>query len=244
MTKAKSALVGRWRIVEADLWDRDFLDLCGPATLVVAAKDTARSASAPCRSVSTSPTTMMRSTSPGAASTRWTRSRAPDPPNFRKTAPSSSTSSTISATKPSSKPCDTLLQQPAKARTTRRSIFRRREVLVDREGYFHRCPALPKAQKIVGDPFRFVDPQCITLGVLLKEYNESGTGAAWSCLVKTSGSAGFPRRISTSNGTSVPRPARARLEGSRGPFRQGDLEDRDRLRQIPPRRQPFDPKPR
>ena len=35
MTKAKSALVGRWRIVEADLWDRDFLDLCGPATLVV-----------------------------------------------------------------------------------------------------------------------------------------------------------------------------------------------------------------
>ena len=35
MTKARSPLVGRWRIVEADLWDRDFLDLCGPATLVV-----------------------------------------------------------------------------------------------------------------------------------------------------------------------------------------------------------------
>ena len=33
--KAKSALVGRWRIVEADLWDRDFLDLCGQAELVV-----------------------------------------------------------------------------------------------------------------------------------------------------------------------------------------------------------------
>ena len=27
----------RWRIVEADLWDRDYLDLCGPATLVVKA---------------------------------------------------------------------------------------------------------------------------------------------------------------------------------------------------------------
>jgi hypothetical protein len=26
-------LIGRWRIVEADLWDRARLDLCGPATL-------------------------------------------------------------------------------------------------------------------------------------------------------------------------------------------------------------------
>ena len=25
------AVVGKWRIVEADLWDRDFLDLVGPA---------------------------------------------------------------------------------------------------------------------------------------------------------------------------------------------------------------------
>jgi hypothetical protein len=30
-------VVGRWRILEADLWDRDYLDLCGPATLVVKA---------------------------------------------------------------------------------------------------------------------------------------------------------------------------------------------------------------
>ena len=26
-------LVGRWRIVEADIWDRSHLDLCGPATI-------------------------------------------------------------------------------------------------------------------------------------------------------------------------------------------------------------------
>lgn len=26
-------LIGRWRIVEADLWDREYLDLCGPATI-------------------------------------------------------------------------------------------------------------------------------------------------------------------------------------------------------------------
>ena len=37
MTKARSAIVGRWRIVEADLWDRDHLDLCGPALLVIGA---------------------------------------------------------------------------------------------------------------------------------------------------------------------------------------------------------------
>ena len=28
-------LIGRWRIVEADLWDRDHLDLVGPAMIVI-----------------------------------------------------------------------------------------------------------------------------------------------------------------------------------------------------------------
>jgi hypothetical protein len=27
-------LIGLWRIVEADLWDRDYLDLCGPAMII------------------------------------------------------------------------------------------------------------------------------------------------------------------------------------------------------------------
>jgi len=31
------ALIGRWRITEADLWDRDYLDLCGPATMTIKA---------------------------------------------------------------------------------------------------------------------------------------------------------------------------------------------------------------
>lgn len=30
-------LIGRWRIVAADLWDRDYLDLCGPAMLDIRA---------------------------------------------------------------------------------------------------------------------------------------------------------------------------------------------------------------
>ncbi|HEX9771760.1 MAG TPA: hypothetical protein VGA50_21525 [Kiloniellales bacterium] len=31
------ALIGRWRIVEADLWDHDYLDLVEPATLTIRA---------------------------------------------------------------------------------------------------------------------------------------------------------------------------------------------------------------
>lgn len=32
---ANCQLVARWRIFEADIWDRDHLDLCGPATLTI-----------------------------------------------------------------------------------------------------------------------------------------------------------------------------------------------------------------
>ena len=37
VTRPRSTVIGRLRIVEADLWDRAFLDLCGPATMVVGA---------------------------------------------------------------------------------------------------------------------------------------------------------------------------------------------------------------
>jgi hypothetical protein len=33
--RRESPLIGRWRIVSADLWDRDYLDLCGPATMTI-----------------------------------------------------------------------------------------------------------------------------------------------------------------------------------------------------------------
>ena len=35
---ADCQLLGRWRIVEADIWDRDHLDLCGPATITISAE--------------------------------------------------------------------------------------------------------------------------------------------------------------------------------------------------------------
>ena len=34
-TPMSCKLVGRWPIVEADIWDRQYLDLCGPATIVI-----------------------------------------------------------------------------------------------------------------------------------------------------------------------------------------------------------------
>lgn len=37
MKASQNPIVGRWRIVEADIWDRDYLDLCGPASLMVRA---------------------------------------------------------------------------------------------------------------------------------------------------------------------------------------------------------------
>jgi hypothetical protein len=36
---ANCRLIGCWRIVDADIWDRDHLDLCGPATLTITARD-------------------------------------------------------------------------------------------------------------------------------------------------------------------------------------------------------------
>jgi hypothetical protein len=36
--RADCRLIGRWRIVEADLWDREYLDLCGPAALTITAQ--------------------------------------------------------------------------------------------------------------------------------------------------------------------------------------------------------------
>lgn len=36
-TPTNCQIVGRWRIVEADLWDRDYLDLVEPAALTIRA---------------------------------------------------------------------------------------------------------------------------------------------------------------------------------------------------------------
>jgi hypothetical protein len=100
---ANCRLIGRWRIVEADLWDRAHLDLCGPAALTITPPggelafgaleaglevEYARDSSA----------------STGSDARKATRSMAKEPPNFSTTARSRSSSHTTTATKSSSKP--------------------------------------------------------------------------------------------------------------------------------------------
>jgi len=115
-------LVGRWRIAEADIWDRAYLDLCGPATIVIDANgrgEIAFGAMQATLNVEYGPTILPPSPSPGSASTKWTKLRAKETPSCLKTAPSRSSSNTTTATKPSSKPTGADFQQPASAAPAR-----------------------------------------------------------------------------------------------------------------------------
>ena len=79
-----------WRIVEADLWDRDYLDLVEPACITFGEDGHGEIAFGALQAASNSNTRPAPSSSHGPASTRWTRSAAPDPPNSSTTAPSRS----------------------------------------------------------------------------------------------------------------------------------------------------------
>lgn len=105
-------LIGRWRIVEADLWDRDYLDLVAPATIVIGADNHGEIAFGAMQPASTLNTVHSWSSSHGPASMKWTKSPATAPPNCSMTGPSRSRSPTTTATKPSSRPYGILLQQP------------------------------------------------------------------------------------------------------------------------------------
>ncbi len=64
-------LVGRWRVVEADIWDRDYLDLCGAAAIVIS--DDGRGEIAFGAMQATSNMDQPRSPSNGLDSTKWTK---------------------------------------------------------------------------------------------------------------------------------------------------------------------------
>ena len=83
---ANCRLIGRWRIVEADIWDRAYLDLSGPATLTITAQ-AARSPSAPWKPASKSNTLATPLAFTGPAARKATRSMANETPNFSTTAP-------------------------------------------------------------------------------------------------------------------------------------------------------------
>ena len=98
-------VVGRWRIVEADLWDRDYLDLVEPAMMTIQADGHGEIAFGAMQA------SLDLEYSQSAVFFTWagfderTRSAAPDRLNSTTTARSKSSSHTTSAMRPSSKPC-------------------------------------------------------------------------------------------------------------------------------------------
>jgi len=106
-------LVGRWRIVEADIWDRQHLDLCGPATIVIRSNGRGEIAFGALQAG------LDIEYSRASVGFTWQRfdemdeSPATDQPNCSTTARSRSNSHITTATKPFSKPSGILLQQPA-----------------------------------------------------------------------------------------------------------------------------------
>ena len=102
-------LIGRWRIVAADIWERDYLDLCGPAMLDIRADGHGEIAFGAFQASLDLAYGHSTSLSIGQGSTRWTRSEAPGRPNSSKTAPWRSNSIAITATTLSSKPNERLV---------------------------------------------------------------------------------------------------------------------------------------
>ena len=94
-------LVGRWRIVEADLWHRDYLDLIVPAIMTIGADGHGEIAYGAMQASLELEYSRSMVSSPGPASTKATKSLVPAPPNSTTTAPSRSPSPTTSATRPS-----------------------------------------------------------------------------------------------------------------------------------------------
>jgi hypothetical protein len=116
--RANCRLIGRWRIVEADLWDRAHLDLCGPARLTITAQEGEIAFGA----LEAGLEVEYARDSIGfhwPAARKAMRSRAKGPPSSSTTASSRSSSHTETATKPSSKPNGILLQQPASQKLQR-----------------------------------------------------------------------------------------------------------------------------
>ena len=108
-------LVGRWRIVEADLWDRDHLDLVEPGhddhSSGWPRRDRLRRHAGQPRPRIQPLHGLLHL---GRVRTKWTTSTVPARLSCSTTGRSKSSSPTISATKPSSRPNPLFLQQAAK----------------------------------------------------------------------------------------------------------------------------------
>jgi hypothetical protein len=112
-------LIGRWRIVAADIWERDYLDLCGPAMLDIRADGHGEIAFGAFQASLDLAYGYSDVSFDWAGFDEMDEVRAPGRPNSSKTAPWRSNSIAITATTLSSKPNERLLQQPARAPSER-----------------------------------------------------------------------------------------------------------------------------
>jgi hypothetical protein len=139
---ANCRLIGRWRIVEADMWDRAYLNLSGPATITITDHGHGEIAFGASKPASTSNTAGPQSDSPGRASTKMDEVSGDGSVELLDEGAIQTNSPIIMATKPSLKPNAWLLQQPASYRQPRalalatRRICRLRRLLycVSRRG--------------------------------------------------------------------------------------------------------------
>jgi len=121
MSPATCELVGQWRIVEADLWDRDYLDLAGPAYFRVGSDGWAEFAFGAVEATAEIEYGRTIAFSVGAVSTKATKSLAMARPNRRTMAPSKSSCLSTMVTTPSSlRTASGLLQRPASKTRARR----------------------------------------------------------------------------------------------------------------------------
>ena len=99
------ALIGKWRIIEADLWDRDYLDLVEPAHITFQGNGHGEFAFGCVKGdldgeYSRRIIFFTWQGLLGRDSTKWTRSAATVQPNSTTTGPLRSKSASISAAKP------------------------------------------------------------------------------------------------------------------------------------------------
>jgi hypothetical protein len=91
-----SALVGKWRIVEMELWDADYLDLVEPAYIRFDPRGTASSFSGPLPAALIAATLMTALTLLGKGMTKWTKLPAAAGPSSATMGPSAARSKSIS----------------------------------------------------------------------------------------------------------------------------------------------------
>ena len=100
---AASPLIGKWRITEMGLWDKEYLDMVEPAYIQFKANGLGEFKFGCVAAVWIAPFIPMRLSSPGKAATKWTPSPETDGPNSATTVRSTAKSASISATNQPSK---------------------------------------------------------------------------------------------------------------------------------------------